>query len=176
MHRIILGCLLLLSIAGWSQEEKSFKDRLYFNGGLQAGFSNSLFVIGASPSVGYMWTEKLSTGLGISFIYYSLNSPAGKYQTSIYGGNAFTRYLFFDNFFAQTEYHMVNSDVPVYDTSTQSLQIKRSWIPMWYVGGGYRAPLGGRAFATITVLYDLIDNRYSPYSNPTIRGGISFGF
>lgn len=182
MRLAILSALLFLGFslsAQYTEDEEepkpSFKDRLYFGGGIQASFSNQVTVLGFAPLVGYKWTDNFSTGIGLNYTYFSFRSNAGRFQSSIYGGHVFGRYIFFQNFFAQTEFHLVSSDVPQYNDLTQTYTEGRLTIPMLYIGAGYRASLGGRVYATLTVLYDVIDHPYSPYSNPSLRGGIAIG-
>ncbi|MFT4679513.1 MAG: hypothetical protein ACI84C_000400 [Flavobacteriales bacterium] len=175
---LLLGLQLHAQYAEPEEEEKektSFKDRLYFGGGIQASFGNQVTVLGLAPLVGYKWTDKFSTGLGINYTYFSVRSSVGRLTSSIYGGHVFGRYIFFENFFAQSEFHLVSSDVPQYDDLTRTFTQGRLTIPMLYVGAGYRVSLGGRVYATLSVLYDVIDHRYSPYSNPFMRGGIAIG-
>jgi hypothetical protein len=182
MRLAILSAFLFLGFslsAQYTEDEEepkpSFKERLYFGGGIQASFSNQVTVLGFAPLVGYKWTDNFSTGIGLNYTYFSFRSNAGRFQSSIYGGHVFGRYIFFQNFFAQTEFHLVSSDVPQYNDLTGTYTEGRLTIPMLYIGAGYRASLGGRVYATLTVLYDVIDHPYSPYSNPSLRGGIAIG-
>jgi hypothetical protein len=44
-----------------------------------------------------------------------------------------------------------------------------------YVGGGYRQPLGENSSLNILLLYNLNQDRNSPYQNPIVRIGFGFG-
>lgn len=180
MKRIIVLALLALSLQGTSQKEEGQKgfdpDRLFFGGDITLNISSGITAIGASPLVGYRITDRWSAGVGVTYLYYSVDfGLAGKYSTSIYGGNVFTRVFVIDNIFAQTEFHIVNTDAAEYDPVADEVSIVRRNVPLWYVGGGVRIPMGGNAFGAITGMWDLIDDPYSPYANPNIRIGFIFG-
>jgi hypothetical protein len=178
MKTFIATSLVFLSLTCFAQRNNnpmsnlSFKDRLYFGGDITLSVSGSATVIGAAPMIGYRITEDWSAGVGISAYYF--NVRAFNYSTSFYGGNIFSRYLILENVFLQSEFHLVNTDVG-FSTPNEVIWTRKN-IPLWYVGGGYRQPLGGRGYASITVLYDLIGDPNSPYPNPTIRAGVNFGF
>jgi outer membrane protein assembly factor BamA len=180
MRQVLLILLMALSFQGWSQKEKERQgfsaDRIFFGGDITFNISNQVTAIGASPLVGYRITDKWSAGLGVTYLYYSIDYGIfGQYNTSIYGGNVFTRVLITEQLFLQTEFHVINTDAAQYNPVTDAVETIRRNVPMWYVGGGYRVALGGNAYAALSVLYDVIDDPYSPYSNPNIRAGFVFG-
>ncbi|NNE55390.1 MAG: hypothetical protein HKN32_05180 [Flavobacteriales bacterium] len=176
MKRLLFFTILLCSLQGLTQEKTAFKDKLYFGGDVTLSVSSTVTIIGASPLVGYRITDKWSAGVGLSYYYFSTRIGTFSNSSSIYGGNVFSRLLITDNLFAQSEFHVVNTEAVIYDPSTDTASIERLNVPMWYVGGGYRQPLGANAFASVTILYDLIDDINSPYQNPIFRGGFTFSF
>ncbi|MEY3398339.1 MAG: hypothetical protein RL220_933 [Bacteroidota bacterium] len=171
---IILMCALQSAIAQKTEEDyagsekkpkasgKSFADRLYFSGGLGLSFGTVTFVQ-VAPQVGYRLTDRLIPGIGANYIYY--RDPF--FSTSFYGGSVFTRYLIADNFFAHVEYEMINREVEEFG------KIERRWIPIGMVGGGYRTNAEGLGFS-VSVLWDIIEDPWSPYQNPIIRAGVYF--
>jgi hypothetical protein len=52
----------------------------------------------------------------------------------------------------------------------------RKTIPSLLLGAGYRMPMGDRASMSFLLLFDVIEDRYSPYINPIIEIGFGFGF
>jgi hypothetical protein len=170
----ILLCCATVSIFGQSasnDNKKDFWDRIYIGGDVSLNFG-TITIIGATPIVGYNITDRWSAGIGATYLYFAQNIQGyGRYSTSIYGGNVFSRFLITDQIFAQSEYHVLNLEA--YDLFLDDFARKN--IPIWYVGGGYRAAVGSNSFIMIMVLLDLIDDINSPYSNPQIRGGISIG-
>jgi hypothetical protein len=171
-------------------EKMNLRDRLVFGGNFVAGFGTSTYV-DISPLVGYRCTPKLIVGVGITYIYlnYALIDPTTGVEVArekfhIYGGRIFSQYDLFSNalshgdkIFVAGEYEGLN--VP-YQSFYYPYDISRRWIGNPFVGGGYRSSLGGRAFANITVLYNLnyVNNwKYSQivYSSPLkVSIGIMF--
>jgi hypothetical protein len=173
---VVLVCLCFFSYyAGAQQESKpSFGERIYFGGNFGLNFGTNYTVVELSPIVGYKITERLSAGFGITYIYYKQKIPAYNftYETSIYGGNVFTRYFFTESLFAHVEGGALNLDVPaIY----YPYELAREWVPNLLVGGGYRSMIGQRASFMIMLLYDVIDDPNSPYRNPILRVGFGFG-
>jgi len=163
-----------LSVKG--QDKQAFKDRLYYGGNVVFSINSVSTVLGASPLVGYKITDKLSAGVGISYFFYSFKYGFERFNTSIYGGNIFSRFIVTDNLFLQTEFHIVNTDAVTYDPINDVLSTGRKNVPIWYVGGGLRQPIGANTYVSMSILYDLIDDINSPYTNPIFRGGLVFGF
>lgn len=178
---IFLLCLFSYIASGQVKEKETndwkFKDRIYVGGGIQAQFGNTM-VIGASPIVGYRITEKLSAGVGATYLYYRIKYPGNNvYKTSIYGGNVFTRYLVWkDNLFAHGEYGFINWEVPHYEPLV-GYTTSRLNVPFLNLGGGYRQKLAEKAYFEIFALYDVLHgpNSFSP-SPLSYRAGVNIGF
>lgn len=149
----------------------TFKERLYTGGNFAASFGSTTF-LDISPIIGYRINNRLSAGTGITYIYYNVNNAYYKYNTSIYGGRAFSKFDIFESVFAYTEYEVLNSEIQ--DPLLRN--ISRKNIPAWYVGGGYQQKFNNNSGFLISLLYNLDENRYSIYQNPIIRAGFILGF
>jgi hypothetical protein len=166
--------LLLLVPAGLRAQEEKLSDRMFYGGyfGLQFG---TYTYVEISPLVGYRLTDKLSTGVGAKYIYYSVDDksyvPAYHYSTNIYGGSVFLRYLIVENFFAHAEFELINLEA--YDGY---YAVGRRNVPDLFLGGGYRMPMGSNSSFSIMALWEVIEDRYSPYVSPILRIGFGFGF
>lgn len=154
----------------------SFKDRLYTGGNLGLSFGTFTFV-DVSPILGYRITKDFSAGIGAKYIYSAFNGTP-RTSVSMYGGSLFSRYLFLENFLAHTEFEMIN--MPLQQPFTG--EVKREWIPIGLVGGGYRQGFGNSYFQ-IMLLYDLIGDERNPYVSPFgpqsrlyLRTGITISF
>ena len=166
----------------FAQEEKPrFIDRMFFGGGLGLQFGDYT-VINVSPIIGYKVTEKFATGIGATYIYEHLKESVVtntgiynlEYKTNIYGGSVFAKYYLFESFFGYGEYGILNMEVP---DNTFLYTFKRDNVSSLLVGGGYREMLGERVGIELMVLYDILDEPYSPYGNGAIiRMGIVAGF
>jgi hypothetical protein len=161
------------------KEAKAIQNRIFFGGGLGLQFG-SVTYIEVSPIVGYRVTEKLSAGAGLRYIYSKYNDDyfsnlSRGYETSIYGWSVFGRYFIIPNLFAHAEFEMLNLEVPTGISSTGEYKLDRDWISSTFVGGGYAQPLGGRSAILLSVLWNLTEETYTPYSNPLFRVGITVG-
>lgn len=191
MKKIILTTLFLtITYSLFAQNNsvsdlKPFaKERFYIGGGGGLSFG-SVTYIEVSPLIGYRITDRLSTGLQPSFSYlkYKLYDYYGNYtgkseSTYYYGGGVFGRFYILDNIFAHAQYELNNYEVavannPIYPTA---YELKRITVSSLLIGGGYSQPIGQRSVFTISVLYDVVQNPYSPYyDRPVIRAGFGIG-
>ena len=149
--------------------ERSFRERLTFggNGAFQLG---TITLIGGTPQVGYRVTDNMMVGLGGTY-YYNRWKDIG-YTQHLYGGSLWARRKLFARVFAHVESELINIEAfgPLLP------EAGRRWVDMLWVGGGYYQGVTDRLGAGITILYDINENSLNPYDNPTIRGGVSFGF
>lgn len=183
----ILGMAILFSSAVFaqyentsgenSQEKKSQKigkQNKWFAGGmLGGGFSGNNSYLEISPIVGYQITPVFDVGTRATYIYraYRYFQGGPKYNSHIYGASVFGRYRFLKYLIAHLEYAGLSNHW--YDYYGNS---NRRWINSLFVGGGLYQKMGERGFATITILYDVFEDPYSPYNNPLIRIGFGVGF
>ena len=188
--RLILFLLIsTIGLAATAQDQESsnslkdtpFKDRLYVGGDLGLSFGSITF-ININPIVGYRFDKKWSAGIGAKYIYYRERFPEynWEYSNSMYGGSVFARYLIGKSFLAQAEFETLNAEVRPFLSTVWT----RKWVPIGLVGAGYRQGIGN-TYLQILLLYDVIDDRNSPYrseylfgsSNMPIimRGGIIIG-
>lgn len=176
--------LLLLSSTAKSQndtimpaprEKIPFKDRLVYGGNLGLQFGTVTYV-DISPTIGYKVTEKFHAGVGATYIYYSEKYPLSNgqtytYKTDIYGGKVFTRYYVLENLFLHHETEILNLEV--YDLLNDKVERKNILSPL--LGAGYIQRFGESSGLYLMVLFNLNETPDSPYTNPIIRMGLSFG-
>lgn len=143
-----------------------FSDRIFFGGniGLQIG---TITFLDLSPLVGYKITDDFWAGIGGTYQYYRYKSGITEYSDNVYGGRVFARYFVLDNVFVHAEYEKLN--IPSYFTLA-----KRINVESLFVGGGLRQALSDNLFLDLTILWNLNESPYSPYSNPVIRGGFNY--
>lgn len=178
MRVSIITILLSLSlpIASMAQVDdddrpRSFGDRLFLGGNFGLAFGNTT-LIDISPLLGYRVNDKFAVGAGVVYNYYRFNAFGFTYSTHIVGPQAFARHMIFDQAFLQTEYQYLRTDV----IDPLTFEPSRGWVPVWYVGGGYRQQLGGNSFLIASLLYDVIDDPNSPYASRFMpRFGVVLG-
>jgi hypothetical protein len=124
--------------------------------------------IDVSPVIGYRFTEKFASGIGVTYKYLSIRDYYGSFSTNIYGGSVFSRYYFLQNLFGHFEYEVLNLEA--FDLE------KRINITSVLGGAGYRQMLGPRSAVEILALWNFNESAYSLYNNPIIRGGFNLGF
>ena len=155
------------------ESKKSLWEKIYIGGnfGLQFGTTT---VVNVSPQIGYRVTERFIPGIGVTYIYYNYRNPYtnSRYESSIYGGSVFGKYFFTPNFFGHVEYEELNLDG--YDIYLN--MYSRLWVPSLFIVVGYNYPIGQRGFIQLLALFEVLQDRNSPYyrNNPIIR--IGFGF
>ncbi len=162
-------------------------DRFFTGGtiGLQLGTATA---IEADPIFGYkLYKDYLSVGIGGNYTYYRIKdftyNPPAIYETSLYGGNVFTRVYFLKNvipsikdFFIHGEYQLLNVDPQYYDPYNFH-KGSRYWVGSVFGGLGIRQAISEKSSITLSVLYDFnatIDSPY--YFDPwVLRFGLELG-
>lgn len=166
--------LFLFATTGFAQYQnlgkkgpKEQRPNPWFVGGMIGGsFSSGGGSFEISPMVGYKITEDFHVGSRVTYIYSKYNSTS----YNDYGGSLFARHRFLKMLFAHVEYEVLSVDYSNYGGEKY-----RMTISSLFVGGGLYQSMGGRGFATIAILYNVLETEYSPYTNPVIRIGFGVG-
>ena len=143
----------------------------WFTGGMiGGGFSTYNAYVQVAPIVGYKVTPRLDVGTRLTYIYESYKDYTGfRHNLHSYGASVFTRYRMFSFLFAHVEYEILSVPIYPYEGDRRS-------VNGLFLGGGFMQRMGGAGFATVSILYNVLDATYSPYSNPLIRIGFGIGF
>ena len=151
-----------------NKKTRKISEQLYFGGsvGLSIG---SYTQVGLYPLIGYKVTPKLSAGLKFTYQYISDSRYTPSYTTSNYGGSVFARYRIIPLIYAHVEYETINYEF--YDSS-------REFVSFLFVGGGLTKSMGRNTWLTAQVLFDVLQNSNSPYSDwdPFFSLGVGVGF
>ncbi len=138
--------------------------RLTYGGNFGATFGSVTYV-DISPLIGYRVTDRLISGVGVTYIYYrqrfqTVSGNTFTYQTNLYGGRIFSQYSIFPNIFVHGEIEALNFDY--YDFL--SGENTRAWFTTPIVGAGLTQPMAGTGSFRIMALYAFnTDNPKSPY-------------
>ena len=156
-------------VAPSPKSKKNIAEKIYFGGNIGLSFG-SYTMVGIYPIVGYKLTPKLSTGVKATYQYISDSRYTPTYTSSNYGGSVFARYRIIPILYAHIEYESINYDL-YYSSS-------RVWVPFLYVGGGLSKTMGGNVWLNIQVLFDVLQDSQSPYSqwDPFFSMGVGVGF
>jgi len=191
----ILAFCAMFALAASAQTNYSFRDRLFFGGGL--GLSIGTYTdIEISPHVGYYITPRWAAGVGIPYEYYNYRDhfiigqdlTTGKliterFKTNIWGGRLFTNYVIVNNMndwlplglnfriFAHVEYEALSYEKRFFDYFATGRELQNSIL----VGGGLRFPTGKRSSMNLTILWNLNSTINDIYGNgPILR--LSYNF
>ena len=164
------------------------RDRLILGGAPVLGFGSGSLALGVAPIAGYRFTDHFMAGIGLNYTYfrqndyYTIGTDNYAMKEQVYSGSVWARYLLFGNFFGQVEYehNFINYTDLRYDPNGSG-NIESYWVkyncPSLLVGGGYRSPISGNASLVMMVLYDVLQNKLSPYyGTVSYRFGINVGF
>lgn len=179
LQLISLIFLLLISSIAYSQTDEpveKFKDKIFFGGGFGMNFGTINYVE-LSPLVGYKVTDRLSAGIGLTYKYISTRGYYSQddFKTTIYGGRLFGNYLVTENLFPQVEYEVLSLERRYFDFAGGYPNEGRFFFESFFVGAGYRYPIGQNSYMTIILLYNLNHTANSPYSQPYVwRMGFNF--
>jgi hypothetical protein len=188
----IIAALVSVSLIGQNTKDTTkvektkskFAENFIFGGffGLQFG---SATYVGISPMAGYYITPKIVTGIGATYEYYYEKWYSKSISSSIFGGRIYGQYTFIDEigkstryktnmgFFGQVEYEAINLDRDFSDTQKSS-KTNRYWLHGVLVGGGIKQIIGKHSSFNISVMFNILEDKRSPYSNPVARVGLYF--
>jgi hypothetical protein len=144
--------------------------KFYYGGYINLTFG-SYTAIGIEPLIAYKITPKLSTGAILTYEYISDNSTPGyTYNSSNYGASIFTRYRVIPQVYIHAEFSEMK-----YDSNNSNGYDSRYWVPFLLLGGGFSQQISENAWLNTQILFDVIQNEYSPYSPGVPFYSIGFG-
>jgi hypothetical protein len=147
------------------QAKTPFRDRLVFGGNMGGFLGNPTYLM-ANPMIGYRMNDWWVNGVGFNLTYLS----SGGYQEVMYGSSLWSRAYIKKTIIAHTEFELLRREAQDQFGNRAAVD-----VPVWLVGAGYNSG-GGRIGFSAMIMYDLIQDPNSPYSNPIFRIGGLFGF
>jgi len=164
---IILIIFVFYTQKLFAQEEVNTpKNKIFLGGNFGLQFGNTT-IINISPNISYKVTENLIGGIGVIYQYYNFKDY--NYSTNVYGFNIFTRYYFYSNLFGHAEYELINMDSPMY------LKKKRINVDSFFIGGGITKKMSENSSINFYILWNMLEEIYTPYENPIIRISFDIG-
>jgi hypothetical protein len=176
---LIIGMGIMQFSMAQDSDGKGFdKSKLFVGGGLGLAFG-TYTIVNVSPLVGYRFSELFAAGVGINYSYYGYNDGYWNYKQSYAGMSIFGRVYPVRQFFIQVqpeENYMWYTQSGIGSNQDQTYKINK-FVPSLLMGGGAAIPTGGNGAITISVMYDVLQNQYSPYYRQAVYGfGYTFGF
>ncbi len=171
--------------------ERGFNpDNLLIGGSLGMNFFEKGYSAYIAPTVGYSFGRfQLGVSAGYNFYHTKIDYLNGinnlpeeyPYSSSQYDVSVFTRLAILGPLFIHAEpgisfYKVLDSMSYEFTTGKAVEHASRENAPYVLVGAGFSFPIGDRVSFIIYGLYDVIQNKMSPYYGlPVIRGGFNVG-
>jgi hypothetical protein len=176
---LILGMVLAKFTIAQDSGAKGFdKSKLFVGGGLGLAFG-TYTIVNVSPLIGYHFSELFAAGVGINYSYYGYNDGYWNYKQSYAGMSVFGRIYPVRQFFIQVqpqENYMWYTQSGIGSYQNQPTIKINQFVPSLLLGAGAAIPAGNGAI-TISVMYDVLQNIYSPYYRQAVYGfGYNVGF
>lgn len=184
MKKLIFVLLCIFSLSQLLAQEKQDtttkrgfkKENLFISGNFGVSFGNYTLV-NVSPQVGYRFSQYFAAGVGINVQYVSIKyfdnfgNAFSKQSQGVYGVNLFARAYPIRQVFVQVqpEFNFINGKLKYYNSAIPTEKFNTS-APSLLAGIGV-----GFNGAYISLMYDLLQNKNSPYNNrPFINVGFGF--
>lgn len=174
------------------QETGFDPSKLVFGGGL--GLSIGDYTqISVSPIVGYRFSDEFSAGVGLGYQYVrvrdyyifqnfsTLQDETYPYVSQMVTPSVWARYVIWNNIFVQGEmqYNIMKFKEYYRDGTTGYVNSDYATadVPCLLIGGGYRMKVTENSSVIMSVMYDVLQQEYSPYKNTVdVRFGFVVGF
>ena len=144
------------------------RERMYYGGSIGFSFWSDFYRVSVEPLVGFKVKPKLSVGGKLRYEYINDKRGVVDYDSHNYGASVFSRYRLVPQLYAHGEYAYMNYDYPG----------GRQGVPFLLLGGGYSQPMGRNMWSTVEVLWDVLNDKNSPYESgqPVVSIGVGVGF
>jgi len=153
------------------EQQSSFSmSSIFYGGSLGLSFGD-VTSIRINPMIGYRISPKLSAGLTGLYEYNSYRWNGVKQNYNNYGGSVFSRYRIIPQFYAHAEFSYISYERIVVGED-------RTALPFLFLGGGYSQRIGPNIYAYAQILFDVLQDSNSPYTEwtPFYSFGVSVGF
>lgn len=151
----------------------------YFGGNVGANVWNDYILISAEPMIGYNFSSKFSSGLKAHYSFIKENyKNRENFTYHNFGGSLFMRYSPVPLGYLHAEFAFTNYEHHNYNQLNQKYESERIWVPFILLGAGYRQPIGSNATAYAEILFDVLQDKNSPFKKwePIVHVGIAVGF
>lgn len=178
---LIAACFFIIQTS-FAQDEvpitKGFnRNRVFVGSSLNLGLSGNYFNLGLNPEIGYSLTNWLDAGFVANLNYFSQNNSSYKENSFNYGVGGFLRVwpLNFVHLQIQPEYNWISSSRNF--STTGPTQKYNNSAGSLLAGIGYGSRQIGSRFSHFTIMIDLLQELYSPYTDqyggqlPVFRAG-----
>lgn len=163
MKRIlILFTIFFVLILNIKSQEKTFDyNKLAYGGTIGFAISSTTWRIGGSPHVLYKLSNKFSSGIGLTYIHaQSRNDVTYDYKENSIGLNFIMDYYPWRKVIVRLKPEVIHTWYESKGYITEEKYKANKFVPTTVIGAGLNIkPI------TIMLNYELIQNKYSPYSD-----------
>jgi hypothetical protein len=169
---LVSASLLQYTMAQGSETTGGFdKSKLFFGGnlGLAFGYATSINV---APLVGYRFSEMFAAGVGLNYSYYNYDDGYTNFKQTYAGMSIFGRVFPIQQFFIQVQpelNYMWGSQTLIGNQNYPAVKVNQ-FVPSLLLGGGAAIPTGPNGAITFSIMYDVLQNNYSPYYHQAVYG------
>lgn len=153
-----------------------FIKKFYFGGTFGATFGNYTSIT-VAPTVGYRLRPSVYTGLKVYYTYSSQKIQGEKYDYHNYGFGTFLRWFAFSDLYLHLAPEVFSYEYLTVDNNA-NVTSRKEWVPYLWAGAGIRKRTSKRSWVSVHVLFDLLNDKNSPYDqwepNLVIGAGTSF--
>jgi hypothetical protein len=152
------------------QKKSPEYSKIYYGGEVGLSLFGDVFRIRVAPLVGYKLSPKASVGAKVAYEY--LNYSNSDFTANNYGASVFGRYRVVPQMYVHGEFAYASYERQTFGGS------ERNWVPFLLLGAGYVQPVGKRTYLYAEVLFDVLQDKNSPYKEwePFVSVGASVGF
>lgn len=145
---------------------------IYWGLSINARFGRSQG-IGLYPMIGYNITPRWSVGGRVGYEFWWRDRFGETLTSHAFSGSLLSRYRLIPQIYAHVEGGAGN-----YDRILFTAEAERVTYPFLFLGGGFSQRTGRRSWLLIEILYEVIQDEYSPYDGggPVISIGMGVGF
>ncbi|HQF43750.1 MAG TPA: hypothetical protein PK073_12640 [Ignavibacteriaceae bacterium] len=155
------------------------QSRWYFGGNIGANVWNDYMLISVEPMLGYNFSSKFSSGIKAHYSFIKENyKNRDNFTYHNFGGSLFMRYSPVPQGYLHAEFAFTNYEHHTYNQISQRYESERLWVPFVLLGAGYRQPIGSNATAYAEILFDILQDKNSPFKKwePIVHVGVAVGF
>lgn len=166
------------------ENRKGLKKENVFAGGYLGLTFGDYTLINVSPQVGYRFSRWFAAGVGLNGQYvnykdrYSNGDIYRKVEQGVVGLNFFGRFFPVNQVFLQVqpEANYLFGNETYYQPSKEEYKLDAVIAPSFLVGGGVMLSPSGKSGVVISLMYDILQDKDSPYGNkPIYNIGFNFG-
>lgn len=182
-------CVLCLNVNAQTEKKEENevikggfkKENLFVGGNVALGLGSGNFSAGVGPYIGYSINKYIDAAVGLNYSYLSQRDyyTTQKNRQSVIGPSAFVRLYPVKFLFAhaQYEYNFIKYK-QIYGNGIPD-NVYKIKAPSFLIGPGFASGRGAysKSFYYISVLFDVLKNKNSPYTDnlgrvtPIIRAG-----